>query len=381
MKYKKIIFPIAFVSLAAWAQDTDGPRYLKVEFVTKPAGAMVKVERQQCVSPCEIYIKNDGNEHPVSISKPGYKTEELFHAGGKRMEVELSLDDQQRFEDKKISGTAPFTISFHPTVADVDGQVVSFEWYFGDGQTSVEQNPVHTFMEAGEYRVVCRVTDNDKGIAEDRFDVLVYPKVNRPPVVNIGGKQSTLYVDRAYVGEEDEARMKALREKIQEEMLRESMARELAEQREKEQIVTLYKPASLMKIYYDKRATKQRSPLSLLIREVNNRKSLFAVILLPEGPYNFNSVSEYAIEAGNQKIQLPKDSKGLIKRHKTTPYGRQEWVEKELSLEEFRLLESMIDDPDLHIRIKAHMDEARLKLDDVQKRAVKNVWNFYQSKG
>jgi hypothetical protein len=34
------------------------------------------------------------------------------------------------------------------------GKITSWKWDFGDGETSAEQNPVHTYKEAGYYVVV-----------------------------------------------------------------------------------------------------------------------------------------------------------------------------------------------------------------------------------
>jgi PKD repeat protein len=35
-----------------------------------------------------------------------------------------------------------------------EGKVTSWQWDFGDGQTSSEQNPLHAYKEAGHYVVV-----------------------------------------------------------------------------------------------------------------------------------------------------------------------------------------------------------------------------------
>jgi PKD repeat protein len=34
------------------------------------------------------------------------------------------------------------------------GKITSWKWDFGDGETSTEPNPVHTYKEAGHYVVV-----------------------------------------------------------------------------------------------------------------------------------------------------------------------------------------------------------------------------------
>ena len=52
------------------------------------------------------------------------------------------------------------TIHFNDTSVDVDGAVKSWLWNFGDGETSTEQNPNHTYSLKGEYMVNLTVADN-----------------------------------------------------------------------------------------------------------------------------------------------------------------------------------------------------------------------------
>lgn len=53
------------------------------------------------------------------------------------------------------------TCSFTDTSTDNDGDVVSWSWEFGNGTTSAEQHPDHTFSENGSYTVTLTVTDDD----------------------------------------------------------------------------------------------------------------------------------------------------------------------------------------------------------------------------
>lgn len=47
---------------------------------------------------------------------------------------------------------------------DNDGQIDSFMWHFGDGTSSTESNPTHTYSTSGQYTVSLTVTDNDGDI-------------------------------------------------------------------------------------------------------------------------------------------------------------------------------------------------------------------------
>ena len=51
----------------------------------------------------------------------------------------------------------------------VEGEIVNWEWSFGDGATSTKQNPTHIYSEPGTYKVTLTVTD-DAGLT----DVITY---------------------------------------------------------------------------------------------------------------------------------------------------------------------------------------------------------------
>ena len=61
--------------------------------------------------------------------------------------------------DKTI-GKTPFTVNFSGGKSqDFDGDELSYDWNFGDGETSSEENPVHVYAKPGEYRATLTVTD------------------------------------------------------------------------------------------------------------------------------------------------------------------------------------------------------------------------------
>jgi hypothetical protein len=57
--------------------------------------------------------------------------------------------------------TDGLTATFADKSTDSDGTVVSWNWDFGDGTSSMEASPSHTFVSAGTYAVTLTVTDND----------------------------------------------------------------------------------------------------------------------------------------------------------------------------------------------------------------------------
>jgi PKD repeat protein len=58
-------------------------------------------------------------------------------------------------------------VAFLDRSTDPDGQVVSSQWSFGDGASSTEKNPTHSYAQAGTFAVSLTVTD-DKGATNTR---------------------------------------------------------------------------------------------------------------------------------------------------------------------------------------------------------------------
>ncbi len=68
---------------------------------------------------------------------------------------------------ENVAPTANFSASclymecdFADASSDSDGSLVQWLWEFGDGETSTDPNPVHTFATPGEYSVRLTVTDD-----------------------------------------------------------------------------------------------------------------------------------------------------------------------------------------------------------------------------
>jgi len=60
------------------------------------------------------------------------------------------------------SGAMPLTVQFESTGSrDPDGTDVTYAWDFGDGSTSIEANPTHTYSVAGNFTATLTVTDAD----------------------------------------------------------------------------------------------------------------------------------------------------------------------------------------------------------------------------
>ncbi len=82
-----------------------------------------------------------------------------------------------------LSGTAPLEVTFSSAgSSDPDGSIVSHAWDFGDGNSSTDADPVHTYLTGGSFTATLTVTD-DKGATAQAtvlVDVTAAP-VNQPP--------------------------------------------------------------------------------------------------------------------------------------------------------------------------------------------------------
>jgi MYXO-CTERM domain-containing protein len=57
------------------------------------------------------------------------------------------------------------SVSFKDKSTDANGMIVAWEWDFGDGETSTEQNPSHAYAMEGAYTVTFTATDDLGGTA------------------------------------------------------------------------------------------------------------------------------------------------------------------------------------------------------------------------
>jgi len=77
------------------------------------------------------------------------------------------------FNASTTQGEAPLNVQFTDTSTDPDGTVVAWEWDFGDGNDSTDQNPQHTFTTPGVYTVTLTVWDNSGLTNQTDTDITV----------------------------------------------------------------------------------------------------------------------------------------------------------------------------------------------------------------
>lgn len=74
----------------------------------------------------------------------------------------FSYSPKSKMEDKYIVGASEW-ITFDASDSTDDGEIVSYDWNFGDGHTDTGKVVKHRYLWPGTYNVVLTVTDNDGG--------------------------------------------------------------------------------------------------------------------------------------------------------------------------------------------------------------------------
>ncbi len=72
------------------------------------------------------------------------------------------------------SGAAPLLVTFSAAGSmDPEGLDISYDWKFGDGSSSSEENPVHLYQEPGNYLVFLTVTDAQQQSDTAQLEIIV----------------------------------------------------------------------------------------------------------------------------------------------------------------------------------------------------------------
>ena len=93
---------------------------------------------------------------------------------------ELSILPVANFTANPTEGSAPLTVQFTDTSSN---SPIEWTWNFGDGTSSTEQNPEHTFITEGVYTVNLTAS-NGVGSSAVKSRVITVNRVLTPPVAN-----------------------------------------------------------------------------------------------------------------------------------------------------------------------------------------------------
>jgi PKD repeat protein len=69
---------------------------------------------------------------------------------------------------------------------DVDGEIVAYEWDFGDGQTGEGENTTHLYDETGTYNLTLTVTDDD-GLVDSKVTRVTINEIDENPLLPDAG--------------------------------------------------------------------------------------------------------------------------------------------------------------------------------------------------
>ncbi|MBB5803504.1 PKD repeat protein/glucose/arabinose dehydrogenase [Saccharothrix ecbatanensis] len=132
---------------------------------------------------------------PVDVTNPGGSTSlhavfqttannqftvDSFHFVGKGVSVNSA--PYVAVNATSTSGSAPLEVEFATTVSDPEGdEPFSYAWDLGDGTTSTEANPTHTYTEEGTYTAKVTVTDAAKRSKSVSTQIVVAPPP-MPPI-------------------------------------------------------------------------------------------------------------------------------------------------------------------------------------------------------
>jgi len=141
--------------------NSDGQVPLSVSFFDKSQGKLTFYEwdfgdgeRSNDVNPVHVYTKHGRFSVTLTV-----RDKEKSHALMKKFAViarpeKLSAD----FSCSVTKGDAPLSVDFFPKTT---GPEAIYRWFFGDGEESYEQNPVHIYKKPGKYSVKLTVKIDD----------------------------------------------------------------------------------------------------------------------------------------------------------------------------------------------------------------------------
>src|SRR5690606_11173036 len=99
-------------------------------------------------------------------------------------------------------GAAPLTVAF--TGSGSTGSIVGYHWDFGDGTVSTEPDPVHTFLQAGNYLVSLTVEGESDSSDTMTLEVTVLPEEvpeGFSLYLNTGTAADVSFNGRSYLGD------------------------------------------------------------------------------------------------------------------------------------------------------------------------------------
>ncbi|MEL6134432.1 MAG: PKD domain-containing protein, partial [Bacteroidota bacterium] len=107
----------------------------------------------------------------------------------------INLDPVAAFRAIPDSGAVPLTVNFDATSSeDVDGNIASYEWDFGDGTIASGITQSHTYTDTGSFTVILVVTDNEGATGDASTVVRVVEDMGLTAPSNLVADNSTAFL-------------------------------------------------------------------------------------------------------------------------------------------------------------------------------------------
>ncbi|HUK88988.1 MAG TPA: PKD domain-containing protein [Blastocatellia bacterium] len=113
-----------------------------------------------------------------------------FDIGAWQMSQGAKAAPQVSVHASPASGTSPLTVNFSATVTDPGASVSSYNWSFGDGQSSSQSAPSHVYN-AGSYTASLIITDSTGATASATTSISVAQPVHQAPQVSISASTTS----------------------------------------------------------------------------------------------------------------------------------------------------------------------------------------------
>lgn len=119
---------------------------------------------------------NNGSEVALNTDFEGTPIPQSYAPDIGAYEYQMTAELEAVIDATPASGNSPLVVSFYGTAA---GGVApySYTWDFDDGGSSTQQNPEHTFYQAGEYTVTLTVTDDNNSETTDTYFIQVEEEI------------------------------------------------------------------------------------------------------------------------------------------------------------------------------------------------------------
>ncbi len=177
LKTITVIKPI--IPVASFTSNyTIGVRPLNIAFTDKSTGfptswAWDFGDGNTSTSQNPVHEYSDVGNYSVALTVANDKgsnyTQKVNYVSVLPLITKLTLPPSSSFSSNITSGNIPLTVQFTDTSS---GSPTSWNWDFGDGYTSTEQNPTHTYLSTGIYCVNLTIS-NVNGTASKTATITV----------------------------------------------------------------------------------------------------------------------------------------------------------------------------------------------------------------